>query len=139
MGADMGAGMTVELTALALAVLLHGGLFGVFAYLANVELTPRYTSSPRDVPPTRQMSVGTARLQRTMNNSFEALIYFTPAVMIVSLSGQSSLVTQICALAFVAARAVYIPAYWLGWAPWRSAIWSVGFFAAMIMILAAMI
>lgn len=131
--------MTPELTALALAGLLQMVQFHLFAIPANLELGTGYTSSPRDRPPSRQMSVLTGRLQRAMNNHFEGLILFTLAVVVVSLGGQSSGVTQTCAWLYLGARMLYIPAYAFGWRPWRSAIWSVGFFATLIMILAALV
>ncbi|MGV8988431.1 MAG: MAPEG family protein [Cypionkella sp.] len=131
--------MTPELTALTLAALLQVGQFTLFAIPANVELTPAYTSSPRDAPPKRLMSTVTARLQRALNNHFEALILFTIAVVVISLSNQSSGVTAACAWTYLAARILYIPAYALGWAPWRSAIWAVGLLATIIMLLAALI
>jgi uncharacterized MAPEG superfamily protein len=106
---------------------------------ANVELTPGYTSSPRDKPPSRQMSVTTGRLQRALNNHFEALILFTIAVLVVTLGNQSTPITQYAAWAYLAARTLYVPAYYLGWRPWRSAIWAVGFFATITMIVAALI
>ena len=43
--------MTPELTALTLAALLQAVQFTLFAIPANLELTPKYTSSPRDLPP----------------------------------------------------------------------------------------
>ena len=131
--------MTPELTALALSGLLQVVLFVAFALPANLELGPRYTTSPRDLPPKRPLSVRTARMQRALNNTFEALIYFTLAVVVVTLGGQSSPLTQACAWAFLAARILYIPAYWFGWAPWRSAIWGVGFVSCVTMIVAALI
>ncbi len=85
------------------------------------------------------MSVKTARLQRALNNSFEAMIYFTLAVVVVTLGGASSPFTQTCGWIFLAARVLYIPAYWFGWSPGRSAIWAVGFFASLLMILAALL
>ena len=131
--------MPAELTALALAGLLQAVLFALFAIAANLELTPAYTTSPRDVPPKRPMSVKTARLQRALNNSFEALIYFTLAVVVVTIGQQSTPLTQTCGWIFLAARALYIPAYWFGWAPGRSAIWAIGFFATLAMILSALL
>jgi uncharacterized MAPEG superfamily protein len=131
--------MTAEMTALALAGLLQAGLFVLFAVPANIELTPKYTTSPRDMPPKRPMSVVTARLQRALNNGFEALILFTVAVVVVTLGGQSTGVTAGCAWVFVAARVLYIPAYAFGWAPGRSAIWGVGFVASVVMLIAALI
>jgi uncharacterized MAPEG superfamily protein len=131
--------MTPELTSLALAALLQVVQFTLFAVPANKELTPGYTSSPRDKPPSRQMSITTARLQRALNNHFEGLILFTIAVLVVTLGNQSTPVTQYAAYAYLAARILYVPAYYLGWRPWRSAIWAVGFFATITMIVAALI
>jgi uncharacterized MAPEG superfamily protein len=131
--------MTPELTALALAGLVQAAQFTLFAVPANRELGVGYTSSPRDRPPSRAMSVVTGRLQRAMNNHFEALILFTLAVVVVTFGNQSTTVTQYAAWAYLAARILYIPAYALGWRPWRSAIWAVGFFATLTMIVAALL
>ena len=131
--------MTSELTALALAGLLQAVLFVLFAIPANIELTPAYTSSPRDLAPKRPLSVKTARLQRALTNGFEALILFTLAVVVVTLGQHSTALTQTCGWIFLVARALYIPAYWLGWTPWRSAVWAAGFFATLTMIVAALL
>ncbi|MBL9050211.1 MAG: MAPEG family protein [Tabrizicola sp.] len=131
--------MTSELTALALAGLLQAVQFHLFAIPANIELGTGYTSSPRDTPPSRPLSILTGRLQRAMNNHFEGLILFTLAVVVVTLGDQSTNVTQYAAWAYLAARVLYIPAYAFGWRPWRSAIWGVGFFATLTMILASLI
>lgn len=131
--------MTPELTALALSGLLQVVLFVLFAAPANLELGAKYTTSPRDTAPPRPLSARTGRMQRALNNGFEALILFTLAVVVVTLSGQSSALTQTCAWVFLAARALYIPAYWFGWSPWRSAIWGVGLLASITMIVAALL
>mgnify|MGYP005850498927 CR=1 FL=1 len=131
--------MTPELTVLALAALLQYLQFVLFAVPANVELGTGYTSSPRDLPPSRPMSVRTGRLQRAMTNHFEALILFTIATVVVTLSGQATPFTAGCAWAYLGARVLYIPAYAFGWRPWRSAIWAIGFFATAAMLVAALI
>ena len=131
--------MTAELTTLALAALLLAAQFIPFSILANRDLTPGYTSSPRDRPPSRQMSILTARLQRALNNHFESLILFTIAVVVVILGNQSTTTTQNAAYIYLAARVLYVPAYALGWRPWRSAIWVVGFAATFTMIIASLI
>jgi uncharacterized MAPEG superfamily protein len=130
--------MTTELTVLALAGLLQAAQFALFAIPANRELGVGYTSSARDRPPSRQMSLVTGRLQRALNNHFEGLILFTLAVVVVTLGNQSSPVTGYAAWAYLAARVAYIPAYAFGWRPWRSAIWAVGFFATLTMLVAAL-
>jgi uncharacterized MAPEG superfamily protein len=131
--------MSVELTVLALAGLLQAVQFLLFALPANMELGTGYTSSARDKPPSRQLSITTARLQRAMNNHFEGLILFTLAVVVVILGGQSTAVTQTAAWVYLVARVLYIPAYAFGWRPWRSAIWGIGFFATVTMIVASLI
>lgn len=130
--------MTPELTALALAGLVQAVQFTLFAVPANVELGTAYTSGPRDTPPSRPLSILTGRLQRALNNHFEALALFTLAVTVVTLGNQSTQITQTAAWAYLAARILYIPAYALGWRPWRSAIWAVGFFATITMLIAAL-
>ena len=131
--------MTPELTALTLAGLLQMVQFILFAVPANMELGTRYTSGPRDRAPERPLSTLTGRLQRAMNNHFEGLILFTLAVVVVTLSGQSTAATATFAWAYLAARLLYIPAYAWGWRPWRSAIWAVGWFATLGLMLAALI
>lgn len=130
--------MSPELTVLALAGLLQPVQFVLFATPANIELTPAYTTSPRDTPPPRPLSRLTGRMQRALNNHFEGLILFTVAVVVVVLGQQSSPITTTAAWTYLAARIVYIPAYAFGWTPWRSAIWAVGYFATITMLIAAL-
>lgn len=131
--------MTPELTTLTLAAILQALQFALFAVPANIELGTGYTSSARDRPPSRQLSDRTARLQRALNNHFEGLILFTIAVVVVTLGDQSTGFTAACAWVYLIARILYIPAYAFGWRPWRSAIWGIGFFATLAMIVAALI
>ncbi len=136
--------MTPELTVLALAALLQGVQFALMAIPANLELGPAKTTSPRDnsrmgKPMAELVSDKTGRLIRAMNNHFEALILFTIAVVVVSLGDKGTGFSAICAWTYLGARILYIPAYYFGWAPWRSAIWFVGFLSTMLMILSALI
>ena len=131
--------MTPELTALALAGLLQTAQFAIFAVLVNRELTPAYTSGPRDTPPPKPLSTLAGRLQRAMNNHFEALILFTIAVVVVTLGGQATPFTAACAWVYLIARVLYVPAYALGLAPWRSVIWLAGFGATVAMLVAALL
>ncbi|MEL7117072.1 MAG: MAPEG family protein [Pseudomonadota bacterium] len=132
--------MTPELTVLALAALLQVVQFALMAVPANLEVGTGRTLSPRDgVKLEEQVGVRTARLVRAMNNHFEALILFTIAVLVVHLSGGSGPFTTACAWAYLAARILYVPAYAFGLVPWRSLIWSVGFFATTAMLVAALL
>lgn len=131
--------MTPELLVLTLAALLQVVQYVLFAIPANIELGVGYTSSARDRPPSRPMSDVTGRLIRAFNNHFESLILFTIAAVVVTLADQSTPTTQTAAWTYLAARTLYIPAYALGLRPWRSAIWFVGFFAILTMLIAALI
>ncbi len=130
--------MTPELTALVLAALLQALQFVLYAVPANLELGPGYTTSPRDRPPSREMSARTARLGRALDNHFEGLILFTIAVLAVTFADRSNAVTMVAAWVYLGARVLYVPAYWLGWRPGRSLIWLVGFLATVAMLLAAL-
>ncbi len=136
--------MTPEVTVLALAGLLQGVQFVLMAVPANLELGPRKTMSARDPerlgrPLMEQVSPGTGRLHRALTNHFEGLVLFTLAVVVVRLSESSSPFTVACAWTYLAARILYVPAYWLGLVPWRSVVWAVGFAATMAMILATLV
>jgi uncharacterized MAPEG superfamily protein len=58
---------------------------------------------------------------------------------VITVSGQSTGFTAACAWTYLGARVLYIPAYYFGWAPWRSLIWFVGFTATTLILLAALI
>ncbi len=136
--------MTPELTVLALAALLQAFQFMLMAIPANLELGVGKTLSPRDAsrmgkPMAELVSDKTGRLIRAMNNHFEALILFTIAVVVLSLGDKSTGFSAICAWTYLGARILYIPAYYFGWAPWRSAIWFIGFLSTMLMIVSALI
>lgn len=131
--------MTPELTALTLAALLQAAQYILYAIPANLELGTRYTGGSRDFAPERPMSKRTARLGRAMSNHFEALILFGIAVMVITVTNQSTPFTAACAFTYLAARILYVPAYAYGLNPWRSAIWFVGFFATIAMLIAALL
>ena len=136
--------MTPELTALTLAALLQVVQYVLMSVPANLELGAAKTLSPRDPdrlgkPLAEQVSPGTGRLFRALNNHFEGLILFSIACVVVTLSGQSTPMTATLAFTYLAARIVYVPAYYFGWAPWRSLIWAVGFLATTCMLLAALL
>jgi uncharacterized MAPEG superfamily protein len=136
--------MTPEITVLALAGLLQGVQYILMSVPANLELGTAKTLSPRDPhrfgkPLAEQVSPPTGRLIRALNNHFEGLILFTLAVVVVTLSNQSTPFTAACAWVYLAARVLYVPAYAFGLVPWRSLIWAVGFLATQAMIVASLL
>jgi uncharacterized MAPEG superfamily protein len=131
--------MTPELTALTLAALLQALQYLLYAVPANLELGPGYTMSARDREPSKPLSEKTARLGRALTNHFEGLILFTIACVTITLADKSTAFTAACAYAYLAARVLYIPAYYYGLRPGRSLIWAVGFLATLLMLLAALL
>ena len=132
--------MTPELTALTLAALLQCGQFVLVSLAANMEVGTKVTLSPRDGTDLRALvSPRTGRLIRALDNHFEGLILFTIACVAVTLAGKSGSFTMACAWAYLVARILYVPAYWYGLVPWRSLIWTVGWFATVLMLIAALI
>jgi uncharacterized MAPEG superfamily protein len=129
--------MTPELTILVLAALWQGVHFVTYSLSAQAQVGTDYAASPRDEPV--QLTGRAGRLQRAMNNHFEGLLLFTIAVVALEAGGQGTAATTAYAIAYLAARVLYLPAYAYGWTPWRSVIWIVGFLATIAMLVMALI
>jgi uncharacterized MAPEG superfamily protein len=128
--------MTTELYILALAALLQYAQIALYSVAGNAQAGAKAAMGPRDQK--IELSGVAGRLQRAMNNHFEGLILFTIAVVVVTLSGRASPLTEACAHAYLISRVLFIPAYAQGLVPWRSLIWAVGFLATLTMLLAAL-
>lgn len=131
-----------EARVLALAGLLQALQFVLMAVPANLELGTAKTLSPRDPhrlgrPLMEQVSPVTGRLGRAFSNHFEGLVLFTLAVLALALTGEANGFTLACAWTYLAARALYVPAYALGLVPWRSLVWAVGWAATVAMMAVA--
>ncbi|AHM04105.1 inner membrane protein [Roseibacterium elongatum DSM 19469] len=129
--------MTTELTVLTLAALWQVVQIALFSVTAQGQVGTDYAASPRDEK--RELTGIAGRFQRAMNNHFEGLILFGIAAVVISISDQSTTVTQLCAHAYLISRIFYVPAYAQGLTPWRSLIWAVGFVATVTMLIAALI
>jgi uncharacterized MAPEG superfamily protein len=129
--------MPVELKVLGYAALLQFVQFILMAIPVNQQLGVAYTGGNRDV---QKQATGVAgRLKRALDNHFEGLILFTIAVLVVVLGEASSSLTERCAWAYLWARILYVPAYASGVYLVRSLIWTVGFVATGIMLIAALL
>ena len=129
--------MTPELAALAATALIH--LIAVLWSQKSLEqdVGRRANVSPRD----GDLDLGqrTMRLRRALANHTENIGPFITAVLLVELTDSHSLITLVAAWAFVAARALYLPAYAFGWVPGRSYLYLTGLAATLTMIIAALI
>ena len=128
--------MPVELEVLGYAALLQVVQFIVMAIPVNMQLGVAYTGGNRDVQ--KQATGMAGRLKRALENHFEGLILFTIAVLVVVLGEASSTLTERCAWAYLWARLLYVPAYASGIYLVRSLIWTVGFVATAVMLVAAL-
>lgn len=123
-------------------ILAWAGLLAVVQLLlaavpANLQIGSEWLAGPRDGPPPRELTGVPARLKRAFDNHVEGLVMFAAAVAAVAATGASSGVTEGAAAVYLAARAVYVPLYAFG-VPWvRSLVWAVGFFATVVMLVAA--
>ena len=127
--------MPVELKVLGYAALLQVAQFILMAVPVNLQLGVAYTGGNRDV---QEQATGVpGRLKRALDNHFEGLILFTIAVLVVVLGEASSELTEDCAWAYLWARVLYVPAYASGVFLVRSLIWTVGFIATAVMLIAA--
>ena len=129
--------MPIEIKILGYAALLQFVQYILMAIPVNIQMGVAYTGGNRDEQ--RQPTGIPGRLKRALDNHFEGLIMFTIAVIVVVLGDASSSLTGICAWTYLWARILYIPAYVSGIFLLRSAIWSVGFFATAVMLIAALL
>jgi len=127
--------MPVEVKVLGYAALLQFVQFVLMAVPVNKQLGPEYTGGSRDE---QKQPWGVAgRLKRALDNHFEGLILFTIAVVVVVLGEASTPATEAAAWTYLVARVVYVPAHASGVFLSRSLIWTVGFVATLVMLLAA--
>ena len=132
--------MTPELTVLALAVLLQGAHFAAYAaygFAIEKQVGILWALSPRDVPGSPKGRTG--RAKRAEDNFAHDLGLFAAVALVIAVSDQSTAFTAACAWLWLGLRALYLPAYLLGWIPWRSLFWGVAYVAILLMALAALI
>jgi len=80
-----------------------------------------------------------ARAKAAHENSFEALILFTPGVLAVVALNAVTESAQYAAMLFVAARIVYLIMYWLDQHIMRSLAWFLGYGASLFLIFDAVL
>lgn len=129
--------LSIELRVLGLSALVWMGLLLIAAIGASRQVGSAYLMGPRDDQ--RPLEGRVARLKRALDNHTEGLVLFAVAVLVVELGHGGSAATTACAIAYLAARTLYIPAYAYGWTPARSLIWNVGFLATLLMLVLALV
>ena len=114
--------MAIELTCLAWAVIL--GLLHIFiaANLRTKELGIEWNMSPRDGED-KTTSVLVERLYRAQANFFETFPLFAAAVLLVAVTQNYTVYSQLGAIVYLVARVIYFPLYALGIPVVRSLVW----------------
>ncbi|ARC89744.1 MAPEG family protein [Rhodovulum sp. MB263] len=128
--------MTPELAALAATAVIHLAAVLWSQRALEADVGREGNTGPRDDIADR-LSPHTLRLRRALANHVENTGLFVIAVVLVQFTGSNGWVTGLAAWIFVAARALYLPAYAFGWVPWRSVIFMAGLVACFAMILAS--
>nr|WP_321507261.1 MAPEG family protein [uncultured Celeribacter sp.] len=128
--------MTPELAALAATAVVHFAAVQWSQRALERDIGHEGNVGTREGLETR-LSEATTRLRRALANHTENIGLFIIAVVLVQFTGSNSVFTAICAWLFVAARALYLPAYRYAWVPWRSVIYLIGLLATFAMIIAS--
>lgn len=126
--------MSIELTCLILSALLTLVAVVAQGMAAAPQVGSDYLMGPRDEE--RPRTGVAARLRRACANHVEWQPYFIAAVLAVELSGRHSTLTASCAIAYVIARSLYIPAYAIHIPFARTAIFGIATLAATMMLMA---
>ena len=124
--------MSIELWALLVA--------GVMTYLTiliqqlnmSKTLGTPVSLSNRDMMPEETPLGG--RLRRAATNGVESIAVFAPLVLVAQLTDTSNAWTQYAAIAFMISRILYLPSYALKLVPIRTLVWSLGFFALLVVV-----
>lgn len=124
-------GLSVEMSVLALGIVL--GLLHLFgqATKSDLERGIKWALGPRDTK--TELSPTGQRFERAANNFNETFPFVLAVLVLIEIADKSSGFTQGAAIIWLIARALYYPAYVLGW-PIRSYAWGVAIFALIGMI-----
>ena len=129
--------MHIEMILLIVAALLQMVQMAIPGYFMTRTPAGRaYNATPRDAE--RKPGLLEGRAARAFDNHDKNLLLFAIAVLAVTWGQEETWWTSLLAWVYVSARILYVPAYILGWVPWRSAIWVVSFAAIGLMLLAAL-
>lgn len=129
--------MTPELAALAAVAVLQVIMVLVAQKSLTDDIGVAGNMGPRDGD--LALSPRTLRLRRAVDNHVENIGLFIIAVVVGVLAGKTSGFTALCAWIYVAARALYLPAYAFGWVPGRSVLWMIGLGATLALLAAAFV
>jgi uncharacterized MAPEG superfamily protein len=129
------AGLSTELTMLAVAIVLGMFQLLIAARTGNSQRGLKWNVGPRDAPPPPVSKVA-GRLERAFRNFLETFPFFAAAVLIAAVAGRHNWATVWGAEIYVAARIVYLPLYAFGVPALRTLVWLVATLAILLIVAA---
>jgi uncharacterized MAPEG superfamily protein len=125
--------MTTELTVLALGAVL---------LLAHIMLAVHYKTQQygkdwnmgardEDLPPLNPIA---GRLERARDNFAETFPIAIVALLGIAVTGKASAISEAASIAWLVARVVYLPLYWLGVPKVRTLVWGVSLLALVALL-----
>jgi uncharacterized MAPEG superfamily protein len=126
--------MTIELTMLALSIVLGLVQIVLAAQAKNRQRGFRWAAGPRDDPTPPLTGVG-GRLDRALANFLETFPLFAAAVLIAQVAGKHDWMTVWGAQLYFWARVMYVPLYAVGVPLVRSLVWNVATFGIILILL----
>jgi uncharacterized MAPEG superfamily protein len=129
------ANMSVEMTMLALSIVL--GLFQLLiaARSANNQRGIKWNVGARDAPPPPVRPVA-GRLERAYRNFMETFPYFAAVIIVAALTGRHNWATIWGAQIYLAARILYVPLYAAGVPVLRTLVWIVATLSIILILTA---
>jgi uncharacterized MAPEG superfamily protein len=126
--------MTIELTMLALAVVLGLVQIAIAAQAKNRQNGLQWTAGPRDEPRPPLTGVS-GRLDRALSNFLETFPLFAAAVLIARAAGRHDWMTIWGAQLYFWARVAYVPLYAFGITLVRTLAWTVATLGIILILL----
>jgi uncharacterized MAPEG superfamily protein len=121
---NVGDMVSIEATSVVFAGLLVW-LSALVQHFSNMSKRgAQYAMSDRSVSPPMEGFFG--RATRTLANNKESALMWVPAVLVILLLHRTSWVSQLAALAYIAARIVFALSYWFNVPVVRSLAWFAG-------------
>jgi len=126
--------MTIELTMLALAVVLGLVQIALAAQACTREAGSPWAAGPRDEP-RPPLSPVAGRLERAFSNFLETFPLFAAAVLIAHIAGRHDWMTMWGAQLYFWARVAYVPLYAFGVTFVRTLAWTVATVGIVLILL----
>jgi len=128
--------MTVELTMLALSIVLGLIHIVVQASSATMQNGLEWNAGPRDEP--KAVTGIAGRHERALRNFVESFALFAAAVLIAHAANRHSTMTVVGAHLYFWGRLVYLPLYGMGVTYIRTMAWAVATLGIVLILLALM-